>query len=59
MDKCIFCNSQTSFIFEGEGKYKGKSICPKCQSEKLGTKFHTGCAGDDDYSLKLNRKDNN
>jgi len=55
MDKCIFCNISTSFIFQGEGEYKGKPICPKCQSEQFHTEFHTGCAGDDDCSLKINQ----
>lgn len=54
MDKCIFCNTETSFIFEGTGEYHGKPICPKCQTEKFGTKFSTGCATDD-CSIKIKR----
>ncbi|MFX1452647.1 MAG: hypothetical protein ACFFCM_17550 [Promethearchaeota archaeon] len=54
MDKCIFCNNQTSFIFEGSGEYHGKPVCPKCQSEKFQTKFNTGCATDE-CSIKINR----
>ncbi len=57
MEKCIFCSSPTSFKFEGEGEYHGKSICPKCQSEKIGTTF-LGCKNMDDCSIKidLNKK---
>ena len=54
MDKCIFCNSPTSFKFEGEGEYYDKSICPKCQAEKFGTNFNTGCA-DDDCNVNITR----
>lgn len=54
MEKCIICNSPTSFIFEGEGEYHGKPICPKCQSEKIGTTFG-GCAKEDDCSIKIKR----
>ena len=55
MEKCVICKSITSFKFEGEGKYKGKSLCPKCQSEVKGTTFG-GCNSDDDCSIKLERK---
>lgn len=44
MGKCIFCGSITSFKFDGDGKYKGEVVCPKCQSERLETNFNTGCA---------------
>ncbi|MHA1378880.1 MAG: hypothetical protein ACTSRG_10905 [Candidatus Helarchaeota archaeon] len=53
MEKCIFCGSKTSFIFEGDGEFRGKPVCPKCQAEKFGTNFNTGCA--DDCSIKIDR----
>ena len=55
MEKCIFCGSSTSFKFEGDGEYSGKSICPKCQSEKIGTTF-LGCSDREDCSIKIDRK---
>jgi hypothetical protein len=55
MDKCIFCNSSTSFKFEGRGEYYNKSVCPKCQTEKFGTNFNTGCR-DDDCNAKIKSK---
>jgi len=55
MNKCIICNSITSFKYEGEGEYKGKIMCPKCQAEIKGTSFG-GCAKTDDCSIKLERK---
>ncbi|MFX1275016.1 MAG: hypothetical protein ACFFBP_19280 [Promethearchaeota archaeon] len=54
MEKCIICSTITSFKFEGEGEYNGKSMCPKCQSEIKGTRFG-GCANEDDCSIKLER----
>jgi hypothetical protein len=59
MENCIFCGNSTSFIFQGEGEYHGKPICPQCQSEKFNTGFNTGCAGDDDCSLKINKPEKN
>ena len=56
MDKCIFCESRTSFKFKGEGEFKEKAVCPKCQSEKFNTNFNTGCANKDDCSVKLKRE---
>ncbi|MHA1294294.1 MAG: hypothetical protein ACTSQJ_16720 [Promethearchaeota archaeon] len=52
MDNCIFCGAITSFRFEGDGEYKGKIICPRCQSEKLKTTF-TGCSQKDKCTIKL------
>lgn len=54
MEKCVICNTLTSFILEGEGEHNGKAMCPKCQSETRGTTFG-GCAKDDDCSIKLER----
>lgn len=56
MEKCIFCGSPTSFVFEGEGEYHGKIICPKCQAEKLNTTF-SGCSKEDDCSIKIDRNE--
>ena len=55
MEQCIICGMTTSFKYDGEGEYNGKTMCPKCQSEKKGTTFG-GCAKEDDCSIKLNRK---
>jgi len=55
MDNCIFCGTSTSFKFEGEGEYKEKYICPKCQAEKLNTTF-TGCSQEDKCSIKISRE---
>jgi hypothetical protein len=55
MEKCIFCGAPTSFKFEGDGDFKDKNICPKCQSEKIGTTF-LGCSNKDDCSIKIERK---
>ncbi len=55
MDKCIFCGTPTSFKYEGDGEYKEKPICSKCQAEKLNTTF-TGCSQEDNCSIKLNLK---
>ncbi len=52
MNNCIFCGMSTSFKYEGE--YNEKSICPKCQAEKLNTTF-TGCSQEDNCSIKINR----
>ena len=41
----------------GEGQYNGKIVCPKCQSENFDTNFNTGCADDNDCSIKI--KNNN
>ena len=57
MEKCIFCGTPTSFKFVGEGQYNGKIVCPKCQSENFDTNFNTGCADDNDCSIKI--KNNN
>jgi hypothetical protein len=56
MEKCIFCDNPTSFKYEGDGEYANKIFCPKCQAENLGTDFNTGCANEDDCSIKLDRK---
>ena len=55
MDKCIFCDTPTSFKFEGEGEYKDKIVCPKCQSEKLNTTF-LGCGRKEACSIKIPRE---
>jgi hypothetical protein len=55
MENCIFCGATTSFKFEGDGKYKGEIICPKCQSEKIGTSF-LGCSNKDNCSVKIDKK---
>ena len=56
--KCIICNTPTSFIFEGEGEYNGKYLCPKCQSEKVGTTF-SGCFNKEACSIKIKRPNEN
>jgi hypothetical protein len=40
----------------GEGQYNGKFICPECQSENFNTTFNTGCADENDYSIKIKNK---
>ncbi|MHA1338552.1 MAG: hypothetical protein ACTSRZ_11915 [Promethearchaeota archaeon] len=55
MEKCIFCNKPTSFLYEAEGEYHHKYICPKCQKEKLNVNFNTGCSQKETCSIKLNR----
>ncbi|MFX1480184.1 MAG: hypothetical protein ACFFCI_18860 [Promethearchaeota archaeon] len=57
MDVCIFCNSLTSFKFEDQGKFNGKPVCPKCQTERFNTNFNTSCASDDECSIKIKRDD--
>ncbi len=52
MEKCIFCGNPTSFKFEGDGELVNKTICPKCQAEKLDTEFNTGCKIEEDCSIK-------
>jgi len=56
MEKCIFCGIPTSFKFTGEGQYNEKTICPKCQSENFNTYFNTGCADDNNCSIKIKIK---
>ena len=53
MEECFFCDTPTSFKFMGEGQYNGKFICPECQSENFNTIFNTGCADENDCSIKI------
>ncbi|MHA1272741.1 MAG: hypothetical protein ACTSQP_11725 [Promethearchaeota archaeon] len=55
MENCIFCGKKTSFIFEGDGEYHGKHICPKCQADKMNTTF-LGCSNKERCSLTIKRE---
>lgn len=55
MEKCNFCGIPTSFKSAGGGQYDGKYICPKCQSENFNINFNTGCADDNDCSIKIKK----
>ncbi len=55
MEKCDFCGTPTSFKFGGEGQYNGKFIYHKCQSENSYTNLNTGCAADNDCSIKIKK----
>ncbi len=56
MEECIFCHTLTSFRYEGTGEYNQNPICPKCQTEKFTTNFNSGCASEDECSVKLNKE---